>query len=74
MVTKFFGYYISKGGGYGEGVCVQYVWLGVRCVGLWVCIDAGALVVAQRGLWDGLCRGCCMANVLCLCYCLLCGG
>ena len=75
MVTKFFGCYISKGGGlYGEGVCVQYAWLGVRCVRLWVCIDASVLVVPQRGLWGGLFKGHCMASVLCLCLCLCCGG
>jgi len=75
MVTKFLGYYISKGGGLcGKGVCVQHAWLGVGCVRFRVCIDAGVLVVAQRGLWDGLCKGRCMASVLCLCWCLCRGG
>ena len=47
MITKFFGYYTSKGGGLcGEGDYVQYAWLGVGCVRLRVCIDAGVLVMA----------------------------
>ena len=55
MVTKFFDYYISKGDSYVGGVYAQCVCLSVGCVGLWVCMGAGVLVVAQWGLWGGLC-------------------
>ena len=51
MVTKFFGYYVSKGGGpCGEVVCVQCAWLSVGWVRWSVCIDAGVLVVEQGRL------------------------
>ena len=67
LVTKFFGCYISKGGGmHGGCVYVPCVSLGAGCMWLRVRIDVGTKVFVQRCPYDGLGRSRCVNGVICM--------
>ncbi len=66
---KDFVYYVSKCIGMcGRGMFVLVVCLGVGCVRLSVCIDAGVLEIAtHRGSYGGLRKSHCIDGVICVC-------